>query len=193
MLQNRYKILRIRNKADIIHSHRSNRLLSDKIKGELNIFLHQELIEELPKLKRFAHKLSNSTADAEDLTQTTITKALEKKDLFQEGTDLFKWSSKIMYNTFVSDYRRKTKFESKYDPEPYLEKQSTKPSQEDSVELKNLDDAMNNLSKESREILILVCIKGYKYKQVAKKLDIPVGTVRSRLARAREKLHNMMN
>lgn len=98
-----------------------------------------------------------------------------------------------MYNTFVSDYRRKVKFESKYDPEPYLEKQSTKPSQEDSVALKNVDDAMNNLSEESREILILVCIKGYKYKQVAKKLDIPVGTVRSRLARAREKLHNMMN
>lgn len=159
----------------------------------MTIFLHQELIEELPKLKRFAHKLSSSNADAEDLTQTTIAKALEKKELFQEGTDLFKWSSKIMYNTFVSDYRRKTKFETKYDPEPYIEKQSIEPSQEDSVELKNVDDAMNKLSWEFREILILICIKGFKYKHVAEKLDIPVGTVRSRLSRAREKLYNLMN
>ena len=147
----------------------------------------------MPKLNRFAHKLSNTNADAEDLTQSTITKALEKKDQFQEGTDLFKWSSKIMYNTFVSNYRRKSKFESKYNPEPYIKKQSVAPNQEDAVELRKVNAGMKQLSKQHREILILVCIKGLPYRKVAAKLGVPVGTVRSRLFRAREKLYNIMS
>lgn len=151
------------------------------------------MIEELPRLNRFAHKLSNSSSDAEDLMQTTVTKALEKKDLFQEGTNLFKWGSKIMYNTFVSGYRRKTKFETQYDPEPYIEKQSVTPSQEHAAELGKVDDAMKQLSSKYSKVLILVCIKGHTYKQVAKMLDIPVGTVRSRLSRARAKLRDLLS
>jgi len=156
------------------------------------MFSHQELINELPGLKRFAHKLSNSDADAEDLVQTTVVKALSNKEKFKDGTDLFKWGSKIMYNTFVSGYRRKTKFETQYDPEPYIEKQSTAPKQRDVVRLREVEDAMQKLSDEHNEILVLVCVKGLKYKRVATLLDIPVGTVRSRLSRARQQLEEIM-
>jgi len=157
------------------------------------MFLHQELIEELPGLKRFAHKLSSSEADADDLLQTTVVKALEKKDQFQEGTDLFKWGSKIMYNTFVSGYRRKAKFETQYDPEPYIEKQSVAPVQEEAAQLRQVGEAMSLLAEEHREVLVLVCVKGMKYREVADALDIPVGTVRSRLSRAREQLQSLIS
>lgn len=86
----------------------------------------------------------------------------------------------------------KTKFETQYDPEPYIEKQSVAPAQEYVTQLNQMAEAINLLTKEHREVLILVCVKGIKYSNVADVLDIPVGTVRSRLSRAREQLQNMM-
>lgn len=157
------------------------------------MFSHQEMLEQIPNLKRFAFKLSRNSHDAEDLLHSTIERALEKKDYFKAGTDFFKWSSKIMYNMFVSQYRRKVKFESKYDPEPYIEKQISAPKQSGRVKIREVEDAMKYLTEQHQEILILVCVKGMKYKEVARVLDIPVGTVRSRLSRARQQLEERLS
>jgi len=92
----------------------------------------------------------------------------------------------------VTDYRRKTKFETQYDPESIIERQSIDASQERELELSRVREAMKQLSPEHRKILVLVCIKGLKYKEVSNFLHIPVGTVRSRLARARDNLQYIM-
>jgi len=157
------------------------------------MFNNQDLVSESEKLQKFAYKLTQNKSDADDLLQSTLLRAIEKKHLFQDNTNLFSWSSKIMYNMFVSAYRRRTKFETQYDPERYIERESVEASQDVKMELNDVENAMNNISKDHREILTLVCVKGMQYAEVSEALQIPVGTVRSRLSRAREALMTEMS
>lgn len=154
------------------------------------MFASNDLINETDKLEKFALKLTKNNAEAEDLLHNTIVRALEKKHLFEKGSNLFSWTSKIMYNLFVSAYRRKSKFESQYDPEPYINKQSVDASQDIKMEVKDVSRAMEELSDEHQEILKMVCVKNMQYAEVSEALQIPVGTVRSRLSRAREALQS---
>jgi RNA polymerase sigma-70 factor (ECF subfamily) len=165
---------------------------TNRQKEDINMFTQSQLITEMPKLRKFANKLTRNTAEAEDLTQSTLLRALEKLDYFETGTDLFKWTSKIMYNLFVTDYRRKTKFETQYDPESYIENRAVDADQDIKLELKSVGHAMNQMSDEHKEILVMVCVKGMQYQEVADMLCIPVGTVRSRLSRARNQLMALM-
>jgi RNA polymerase sigma-70 factor (ECF subfamily) len=157
------------------------------------MFQEKALVSEMDNLRRFALRLTGSVPDADDLLQSTVLRALEKKHLFQTGTSLFKWSSKIMYNLFVTEYRRKTKFETQYDPESYIEKESVEASQDVKAELSKVSEAMNQLSHDHKEILTMVCVSGMRYQEVAKALQVPVGTVRSRLSRARECLQAILD
>ena len=156
------------------------------------MFTQKELVVEMPKLRKFASKLTRNNSEADDLLQSTLLRALEKADYFETGTDLFKWSSKIMYNIFVTEYRRRVKFETQYDPESHIENRSVEPDQQVKLEVKVLAKAMEQMSPEHREILVLVCVKGMQYQEVADMLEIPVGTVRSRLSRARNQLIALM-
>jgi RNA polymerase sigma-70 factor, ECF subfamily len=150
------------------------------------------LIKESANLRKFALRLTRNSSDAEDLLQSTLVRAIEKKELFQTDTSLFKWTSKIMYNLFVTEYRRKTRYETKYDPEALINAQTTEANQENVVDLKRVGEAMGHLSPEHREILVLVCIKNMRYEEAAEALKVPVGTVRSRLSRAREGLQKLL-
>lgn len=157
------------------------------------MFDHNALTAEMENLRKFALHLTRNKADADDLVQSTFLRALEKSDYFEDGTSLRKWTSKIMFNLFVTDYRRKTKFETQYDPEPYIMAQSITAPQEGEAELNAVGAAMEKLSADHREILTMVCVKDMPYQEVADQLGIPVGTVRSRLSRARESLSALMN
>lgn len=157
------------------------------------MFNNAELIKETNKLKKFAYRLTQNMADADDLLQSTVLRAIEKKHLFQDDSNLFSWTSKIMYNLFVSSYNRKKKFESQYDPESYIERESVNADQDTKMEVRDVARAMEGLNNEHREILILVCAQGMQYEEVSKMLNIPVGTVRSRLSRARENLQNNLD
>lgn len=157
------------------------------------MFAQHELVSQMGPLKKFALKLTHNSSDAEDLVQSTILRAMEKKHLFQEGTDLFRWMSKVMFNIFVSGHRRKTKFETQYDPDSYVQKQSVEATQEIQVNFRQVQDAMNKISDDHQKILIMVCVKGMQYSEVADDLGIPVGTVRSRLSRAREALQVVLD
>lgn len=157
------------------------------------MFNNQDLIRESEKLYKFAYKLTQNKSDADDLLQSTLLRAIEKKHLFQEGTNLFSWTSKVMFNIFASAYRRKTTFESQYDPESYIERESVQASQDVKMELQDVHNAMMQMSEDHREILMMVCVKGLQYAEVSEMLQIPVGTVRSRLSRAREALMAEMN
>jgi RNA polymerase sigma-70 factor (ECF subfamily) len=150
------------------------------------------LVREMGHLHKFALRLTHSQAGAEDLLQSTLLRAIEKRHLFENGTDVFKWTSKIMFNLFVSDYRRRTKFETRYDPETFIERESVEASNETKVELAEVQAAMDSLSEDHRDVLIMVCVKGMQYQEVAEILGIPLGTVRSRLSRAREQLQMLL-
>jgi len=156
------------------------------------MFKQEELVHEMGNLRKFALRLTRNVHEAEDLVQSTLLRALEKKDYFQENTNLFSWTSKIMFNLFVTGYRRKKKFESQYDPEPHILNTSVDAPQEMTTDLALVRTAMKQLSKEHREMLVLVCIKGMRYEEVADHLEIPVGTVRSRLSRARKQLQDLL-
>ncbi len=152
------------------------------------MFTQNALIAETVKLQKFSMRLTKNKANADDLFQSTCLRALEKAHYFEDGTNLFSLTSKIMYNLFVSDYRRRTKFETQYDPESILQKQAVAPAQEIGAELANVKRAMMKLSADHLEIITLICIKEMRYEEVSERLQIPVGTVRSRLARARGQL-----
>lgn len=156
------------------------------------MFDNQELLQHLDSLRRFAMRLTGNVPDGEDLLHSTVLRALEKKELFDSGSNLLGWTSKIMFNIFVSQYRRKTKFETKFDPESFIEKESVNATQDTYMEVLQVSEAMNELSEDQRNILVMVCAQGMKYEDVATTLDIPVGTVRSRLARARANLQTVM-
>ena len=156
------------------------------------MFKQEALVNEMENLRKFALRLTRNSSDAEDLVQATLLRALEKKDYFQDGTNLFSWTSKIMFNLFASQYRHKKKFDTQYDPTPYIEQASIGPSQEVSTDLAKVRESMKQLSKEHREMLILVCIRGMRYEEVSEMLQIPVGTVRSRLSRARKQLQDLL-
>lgn len=156
------------------------------------MFHPESLVNEMVNLRKFAMRLTKNASDADDLTQSTVLRALEKKEYFQEGSNIFKWTSKIMFNLFVSQYRRNKKFQTQCDPVFFIEQMSVESSQEANVDLRTVMEVMQRISFEHREILILVCIKGLCYDEVAQRLQIPVGTVRSRLSRARGQLRNML-
>lgn len=156
------------------------------------MFDNQELITEMSGLRKFAHRLTRNNHDAEDLLQYTLLRAIEKKHLFQEKTDLFKWTSKIMYNQFVSDYRRKAKYETKFDPESYLETASIDPPQDGQAQFNAVKKVMKLLPYKHQEILVMICVQDLSYLETSDFLKIPIGTVRSRLSRARVNLQRLL-
>jgi len=157
------------------------------------MFSHAELLKESPSLSKFAYKLTRNRDDADDLLQSTLATALDKQAQFEQGTNLFSWTSRIMFNAFVSSYRHSCRFETQYDPQWYIDQQRVEATQENEAELSLVFDAIMSLSEDHREILRMVCIDGMQYNEVAEKLIIPVGTVRSRLSRAREGLQDRLN
>ncbi|HEX4937106.1 MAG TPA: sigma-70 family RNA polymerase sigma factor [Candidatus Kapabacteria bacterium] len=152
------------------------------------MFSHHELVREMPNLRRFAIKLTRNNCDADDLLQSTMLKSLESRRSFDRGSNLFGWTSRIMYNAFVSHYRRSVRFDSLYDPQHYIDQETVEPDQEITLELESVLGAMARLSEDHREILSRVCLEGRRYAEVSELLQLPVGTVRSRLSRAREAL-----
>lgn len=156
------------------------------------MFTHQALIHEMSGLRKFALKLTANVQDADDLLQSTLLRALEKSHLFNDDTNLFGWLSKIMFNIFVSGYRRRKKYETQYDPAIYIDQRSIEAPQHVEVEFQEVEKAMTKLSREHSKVLSLICVEGMKYEDVSKQLRIPVGTVRSRLFRARENLRTLV-
>lgn len=157
------------------------------------MFAQNALLPEITKLRKFALRLTRNKSDADDLVQSTCLRALEKSSYFEDGTNLFSWTSKIMFNLFASSYRRRAKFESRLDPESFLENQAVAPMQDVGAELANVKRAMLKLTPDHQEILYLIAIKGLLYKEVSNILQIPGGTVRSRLSRAREQLQIVLD
>lgn len=150
--------------------------------------LPHQIVEQIPHLRRFSVALLRDRTKADDLVQDTIVRALVKSDSFTEGTNLRAWLFTIMRNLFVSQGRR-------YSARPMLQvvdsdttQVSVPASQTDVLSLKELEQAVALLPEAQRITLLLIGLEGCSYEEAAEITGVPVGTVRSRLSRAREAL-----
>lgn len=157
------------------------------------MFAQEALVQETSRLHKFALRLTRNRSDADDLTQSTCLRALEKSSYFEDGSNLHSWTSKLMFNLFVTDYRRRQKFESRSDPENALMHLAIGPTQEIKTELQKVQKIISTLSADHRDVINLICVQGRSYNDVAASLGVPVGTVRSRLSRAREKINAVIS
>ena len=149
-----------------------------------------QLSELLPRLRRFAHALSRDAADADDLTQASIERALRSQDQWQAGTRLDSWCYRIMRNLWIDTVRSRSRKERFETPAEELEQLGEDPrgAIEASLELQRVMAAMERLPDEQREVVALILIEGFGYRETAEMLDLPIGTVSSRLVRGRTAL-----
>ena len=154
---------------------------------------HRLLEQEIPRLRRYARALTRDSNRADDLVQDTIVRGLTKSHLWQPGTDLRAWLFTIMHNQYVNELRRAARQQVAVDVDQVA---STLPATTDptaSRQLSELDHALGHLSKGQRAVVLLVGLEGMSYDEAAKILDVPIGTIRSRLGRAREMLRSLMD
>ena len=144
----------------------------------------------LPRLRRLAHGLARSQADADDLTQATAERALLARRQWQPGTRLDAWLFRIMRNLWIDTARAANRRNRWLAPAEAGEQVGVDPvpQMEAKVELMYLMDALCALPDEQREAVALVTIDGLSYREAAAILDIPIGTLTSRLSRGRETL-----
>lgn len=148
----------------------------------------------LPRLRRFAHALSRNAADADDLTQATVERALRSREQWQPGTRLDSWLYRIMRNLWIDTARSRSRRERHEAPEEEAESVGEDPREamDASLEVKRAMAALEQLPDEQREVVALILIEGFGYREVSEMLDLPIGTVSSRLVRGRTALLTML-
>ena len=149
----------------------------------------ERLVELIPRLRRYARALVGDRAGADDLVQDTLERAWAKLHLYRRGTDLRAWLFTVMHNVHVNRVRAARATDTLEEDMPELAQRA---SQGDALLVRDLDRAISRLPAEQRAVLLLVTLEEMSYETVARTLDIPIGTVMSRLSRAREKLRAMM-
>lgn len=149
--------------------------------------LHERLLACLPRLRRYARALTGDSASADDLVQDTVERGWARIAQWRPDGDLRAWLFGIMHNLHIDNLRRS--------PPPVLELDDgdlpAAPSGEP-LGLRDLERALQQLPPAQREVLLLVALEEMHYEDVAATLDIPLGTVMSRLSRAREHLRRLM-
>lgn len=150
----------------------------------------EELIELLPRLRRFARGLARDANDADDLCQAAIERALKSRDQWQQGTRLDSWMYRITRNLWI-DERRAAGRRGVQTP---IDDKVVQIAGQGAAEVEagalrgDVDGAMARLPDEQREVVMLILVEGYAYREAADILEVPIGTVTSRLARGRETL-----
>ena len=148
-----------------------------------------DLIEQLPRLRRYARALTGDAARADDLVQDTLERALAKLDLWQPGSNLRAWLFTLMHNLFVNQIRvrrpQETAMEDALD-EP------VSGGQMEALAARDLHAALLRLPEDQRAVILLVGLEQFSYAEAAQVLGVPAGTVMSRLARARERMRHML-
>jgi RNA polymerase sigma-70 factor, ECF subfamily len=152
---------------------------------------HREIEAEIPRLRRYARALTHDAIVADDLVQDCLARALGRLHLWREGTDLRAWLFTILHHQYVNHVRRSAREGSAVrltDHEPML---ARAPQQGKRLELRDLERAFAKLPDTQRSAILLVALEGMRYDEVAAVLDVPVGTIRSRLSRGREALRRL--
>ncbi|MFC6301142.1 sigma-70 family RNA polymerase sigma factor [Pseudomonas sp. CCM 7893] len=151
--------------------------------------LDEQLRELIPRLRRFAVSLTRQSSSADDLVQASLERAIVRwADKRPEG-DLRAWLFSILYRQFLDAHRRSRRYTSML--EFFTGRDDTQPSVERTVMAQSTLQAFDQLSTEQRALLLWVSVEGLSYKEVADILEVPIGTVMSRLSRARQALRQL--
>src|SRR5688572_25107243 len=147
--------------------------------------------EHIPRLRRYARALTGNTASADDLVQDTLERALNRFSMWRPGSDLRAWLFSIMHNVHINQVKSRIarREQALDDDAPEI---PVSAHHNHILEVRDLAQALKELPDEQREILLLVGLEQLSYEEVAKVLNVPVGTVMSRLSRGREKLRRLM-
>ena len=153
-----------------------------------------ELAAVWPRLRRFAHALARNPADADDLAQMTAEKAFKSFGQFQPGTRFDSWLFRICRTSWIDTVRSQGRRAAHEAPEELAESvgYDPTPATEAAIDLATAQAAMQRLPEEQREVVALILIEGFGYRETAEILDQPIGTVSSRLARGRQALLTML-
>ena len=168
---------------------------------EQKAIFNTEFVPHITALYNFAYKLTLSEDDAKDLLQDTCMKAYRFINSFEKGTNAKAWLFRILKNSFINDYRKKSKAPGMVDyqeVETFYNSDSVDQQSQVTSDLRvesvkdllgdEITNALNAIDVDFRTVIILCDLEGFKYDEKAKILDIPIGTVRSRLHRARNVL-----
>lgn len=147
------------------------------------------LVAEIPRLRRYARALTGDVGRADDLVQDTLERALAKWRFWQRERELRPWLFAILHNLHIDHCRRERV---DFRPDEELPDLPQREGQSDGLALRDLDRALMRLPLEQREVLLLVSLEELSYADAAKALGLPLGTVMSRLARARQRLHALL-
>lgn len=152
----------------------------------------QQIVQAIPRLRRYARALTGDTNRADDLVQDTLERAWSRLHLWRESGDLRAWLFTILHNVFANNARRYSREPTWVPLSETVLPGEIQPPLEVALDLHDLQVALAKLSKEQREILLLVGLEQMSYHEVATILQLPIGTVMSRLARARERLRQLL-
>ena len=147
--------------------------------------------QHIPRLRRYARALTGERTAADDLVQDTLERAWVKLRLWRPGSDLRAWLFTVMHNVYVNQVRARAS----QPPMAHDEEALNVPDrarQTDMLEVRDLDIVLKKLPEEQRAVLLLVALEQLTYEETARVLGIPIGTVMSRLSRARERLRLLM-
>ncbi|MBT9370614.1 sigma-70 family RNA polymerase sigma factor [Rhizobium sp. CSW-27] len=147
-----------------------------------------DVLNQLATLRRYARSLVRNPDDAEDLVHDALVKAYERKGTFRTGANLRNWLLSIVHNTHIDRLRRKRSTEARHKAAAELGETAHVADPDQSIRLRQLREAFFALPEEQRDALHLVAIEGLSYQEAADALSIPVGTLMSRLSRARARL-----
>ena len=150
----------------------------------------ERIVELIPRLRRYARALVSDRARADDLVQDTLERAWNKFHLWRPGSDLRAWLFTVMHNVHVNQIRASRDHAMLDDEGPEMAVAGTQGA---SLEIRDLERALGLLPAEQKEVLLLIALEDMSYAEVASTLGIPIGTVMSRLSRAREKLRGHMH
>jgi len=148
----------------------------------------QDILEVLPNIRRFAASLTGNLADADDLLQSTVERLLAKG--LPEDADVSRWSLRVCRNLWIDEVRsRKVRSDARREP-AVIGEQVLHGEQQvlGEMTLAEVQEVLMSMSEDQRAVLELIAVEGYSYKEAAALLDVPIGTVMSRLARARTTL-----
>ena len=155
-----------------------------------------KLTELQDMLKRFAYSLTNDWDDANDLLQDTMLKALTHQTGFRDNSNFKAWVYTIMKNIFINDYNRKKRIkaiiENQSKSHTYVEDYNKFSNPHSTLIFKELNNSLNQLKEEYR-IPLVMHQEGYKYHEIADKIHVPIGTVKSRIFLAKDKLSKLLN
>ncbi|MEA2877003.1 MAG: hypothetical protein QOF14_2199 [Hyphomicrobiales bacterium] len=158
----------------------------------LNPSLRDAMLSAVPSLRAFAISLSGNIDRADDLVQETLLRAIANIDSFQPGTNMSAWMFTILRNLFRSEYRKRRREVEDTDGS-YAESLKSQPEQSSRLEFQEFRTALAKLPPDQREALILVGASGFSYEEAASICDCAVGTIKSRVNRARTRLADLLS